>query len=101
MIRTLRRLGIRSVAVYAPPDRGAPFVREADDALAIASYLDIDEVVGAAVRSGAGALHPGYGFLSENPGLARACAAAGVAFVGPPPDAMEAMADKITAKAAA
>jgi acetyl-CoA/propionyl-CoA carboxylase biotin carboxyl carrier protein len=101
VIRTLRRLGVRSVAVYAPPDRDAPFVREADDAIAIASYLDVAEVVEAAVRAGAQALHPGYGFLSENPALARACADAGVVFVGPPPEAMEAMGDKITAKAAA
>src|SRR5215218_10299592 len=101
VIRTLRRLGIRSVAVYAPADRDAPFVREADDAIAIGSYLDIAEVVEAARRAGAQALHPGYGFLSENPALARACAETGVAFVGPPPAAMEAMADKITAKAAA
>jgi acetyl-CoA/propionyl-CoA carboxylase biotin carboxyl carrier protein len=101
VIRTLRRLGIRAVAVYTPPDRDAPFVREADDAIAIGSYLDVEAVVAAATRAGAQGLHPGYGFLSENPALARACAAAGVAFIGPPPEAMEAMADKITAKAAA
>ena len=101
VIRTLRRLGIRSVAIYTPPDRDAPFVSEADDAIAVGSYLDVGEVVAAATRAGAQALHPGYGFLSENPALARACADAGVVFVGPPPEAMEAMADKITAKAAA
>ena len=99
--RTLRRLGIRSIAIYAPPDRGAPFVREADDAIASGSYLDVEAVVEAARRSGAQALHPGYGFLSENPALARACEDAGVVFVGPPPEAMEVMGDKITAKAAA
>jgi acetyl-CoA/propionyl-CoA carboxylase biotin carboxyl carrier protein len=101
VIRTLRRLGVRSVAVYTDVDRRAPHVREADDALEISSYLDVDAVVAAASRAGAQALHPGYGFLSENPALARACAAAGVTFVGPPPDAMEAMADKVRAKAVA
>jgi acetyl-CoA/propionyl-CoA carboxylase biotin carboxyl carrier protein len=101
VIRTLARLGIRSVAIHSEVDRRAPHAREADDAVLVGSYLDIDAVVEAAVRSGAQALHPGYGFLSENPALARACAQAGVVFVGPPPEAMEAMADKIAAKAAA
>jgi acetyl-CoA/propionyl-CoA carboxylase, biotin carboxylase, biotin carboxyl carrier protein len=101
VIRTLDRLGIRSVAVYTPADRHAPHVREADGAVAIASYLDIGELVGACTRSGAQALHPGYGFLSENPALARACASAGVTFVGPPPEASELMGDKLRAKDAA
>jgi acetyl-CoA/propionyl-CoA carboxylase, biotin carboxylase, biotin carboxyl carrier protein len=101
VIRTLDRLGIRSIAVYTPADRDAPHVREADAAVAIASYLDVDEIVGACVASGAQALHPGYGFLSENPALARACTGAGVIFVGPPPDASELMGDKLRAKQAA
>jgi acetyl-CoA/propionyl-CoA carboxylase, biotin carboxylase, biotin carboxyl carrier protein len=101
VIRTLDRLGIGSVAVYTPGDRHAPFVREAVQAVEISSYLDIDAVVGACVQLGAEALHPGYGFLSENPALARACAAAGVTFIGPPPEAGELMGDKLRAKQAA
>jgi acetyl-CoA/propionyl-CoA carboxylase, biotin carboxylase, biotin carboxyl carrier protein len=101
VMRTLHRLGIASVAVYAPSDAAAPFVREASLALEIASYLDIGEIVAACTRSGARALHPGYGFLSENPALARACAEAGIAFVGPPPAAGELMGDKLRAKDAA
>jgi acetyl-CoA/propionyl-CoA carboxylase biotin carboxyl carrier protein len=101
IIRTLRELGVRSIAIYTDPDRGARHVAEADDAVGIgpaAAYLDVVRVVTAAVESGASAVHPGYGFLSENPDLGRACAAAGVTFVGPPPDAVEAMGDKIKAK---
>jgi acetyl-CoA/propionyl-CoA carboxylase, biotin carboxylase, biotin carboxyl carrier protein len=104
VIRTLRRLGIRSVAVYSDADAGAPHVREADVAVRIgpaaaaASYLDIDAVVRAAVDSGAQAVHPGYGFLSENPAFARACAAAGIVFVGPGERALDVMADKIRAR---
>ena len=101
VIRTLDRLGIDSVAVYTPADRHAPLVREADDAVAVASYLDIDAIVGACARRAPQALHPGYGFLSENPALARACADAGVTFIGPPPEASELMGDKLRAKEAA
>ncbi len=101
VIRTLRRLGIDSVAVYTPADRHAPFVREAVHAVELPSYLDIEAVVGACTQWGADALHPGYGFLSENPALARACAAAGVTFIGPPPEAGELMGDKLRAKQAA
>jgi acetyl-CoA/propionyl-CoA carboxylase biotin carboxyl carrier protein len=102
--RTLRAMGLRSVAVYSDADAGARHVAEADVAVRIGpaaprlSYLDVDAVVAAAVATGAGALHPGYGFLSENPALASACGAAGIVFVGPPVAAIEAMADKITAK---
>ena len=95
VIRTLDRLGISSVAVYTAADRHAPFVREAIHALEIPSYLDVEAVVGACVQWEAEALHPGYGFLSENPALARACAAAGVTFIGPPPEAGELMGDKL------
>lgn len=104
VIRTLRRLGIRSVAVYSDADAGTPHVREADAAVRIGpaaaaqSYLDIDAVVAAAVDSGAQAIHPGYGFLSENVAFARACAAAGIVFVGPAEQALEVMGDKIRAK---
>jgi acetyl-CoA/propionyl-CoA carboxylase biotin carboxyl carrier protein len=101
VIRTLRAMGIRSVAMFTDPDRDAPHVRIADDAVRIggrAAYLDVDAVVSAAVRAGAGALHPGYGFLSENPALAEACEQAGLVFIGPPATAIRAMGDKINAK---
>ena len=101
IMRTLRAMAIRSVAVYTDPDRDAAHVEAADLAVPIGpatAYLDVDRIVGAAVSSGAGALHPGYGFLSENPELARRSAAAGVVFIGPPPAAIEAMGDKINAK---
>ena len=104
VIRTLRRLGIRAVAVYSDADVGALHVRLADEALRIGpaaaaeSYLSIPALIDAARRSGAEALHPGYGFLSESPELARACADAGIVFIGPGPEAMTVMADKIAAK---
>ncbi|GAA1468301.1 acetyl/propionyl/methylcrotonyl-CoA carboxylase subunit alpha [Microbacterium thalassium] len=104
VIRTLRRLGIRSIAVYSDADAGAPHVREADAAVRIGpapaaqSYLSIDAVVRAAVSAGAQAVHPGYGFLSENAAFARACADAGIVFVGPGVEALEVMGDKIRAK---
>src|SRR6202007_2960182 len=104
VIRPLRRLGIRSVAVYSDPDAGARHVLEADTAVRLGpaaareSYLDIDKVVDAAVRTGAQAIHPGYGFLSENAHFAAACERAGVVFLGPPARAIEVMGDKITAK---
>ncbi|MCR2811979.1 ATP-grasp domain-containing protein [Microbacterium sp. zg.Y1090] len=104
VIRTLRRLGIRSVAVYSDADVEAPHVREADTAVrlgpapAAQSYLDIDAVIAAARATGAQAVHPGYGFLSENAHFARACAAAGIVFVGPGEHALDVMGDKIRAK---
>nr|WP_243223133.1 biotin carboxylase N-terminal domain-containing protein [Microbacterium proteolyticum] len=99
VFRTLRRLGIRSVAVYTDVDAEAPHVREADHAVRVPSYLDVDAVVAAAASSGADAVHPGYGFLSENARFARACAEARVVFVGPGVEALEVMGDKIRAKA--
>ncbi len=107
VIATLRRLGVHSIAVYSDADAGAPHVLEADEALrlgaapAAESYLSIDRVLDAARDAGAEAIHPGYGFLSENPAFARACESAGIAFVGPPAEAMEALGDKVRAKAAA
>jgi acetyl-CoA/propionyl-CoA carboxylase, biotin carboxylase, biotin carboxyl carrier protein len=104
IIRTLRALGIRSVAVYSDADAGARHVGSADLAVRIgpapatASYLNADALVAAALEAGASAVHPGYGFLSEDAGFARACADAGLVFIGPPPAAIEAMGDKIRAK---
>jgi acetyl-CoA/propionyl-CoA carboxylase biotin carboxyl carrier protein len=104
IIETLRRLGIRSVAVYSDADAAADHVVLADSARRLGpapasqSYLNIDAVIAAALESGAQAIHPGYGFLAENAGFARACAAAGIVFIGPTPEAIEAMGDKITAK---
>ncbi|OBF36103.1 acetyl/propionyl-CoA carboxylase subuit alpha [Mycobacterium sp. ACS1612] len=106
VIRTLRAMGIRSVAVFSDADANARHVAEADVAVGIGpaparqSYLDIDAVVEAAQRTGAQAVHPGYGFLSENAQFAAALQAAGIVFIGPPAAAIETMGDKIAAKAA-
>ncbi|MDP9866968.1 acetyl-CoA/propionyl-CoA carboxylase biotin carboxyl carrier protein [Streptosporangium brasiliense] len=100
IIRTLREMGIRSVAVHSDADAGARHVREADVALRLGGgYLDADRILEAAAASGAQAVHPGYGFLAENTAFARRCAEAGLVFIGPPPSAIEAMGDKIRAKA--
>jgi acetyl-CoA/propionyl-CoA carboxylase biotin carboxyl carrier protein len=96
--RTLRALEIRSVASYTDEEAGARHVLDADAAFRVRSYLSIEEVIAAARASGAEAVHPGYGFLAENPGLARACAASGLTFIGPPAEAIEMMGDKIRAK---
>lgn len=106
VIRTLRTMGIRSVAVFSDADAGARHVLEADSAVHIGpaaarqSYLNIDAVVSAARSSGAQAVHPGYGFLSENAEFAAALQAAGIVFIGPPAAAIATMGDKIAAKAA-
>ncbi len=102
--RTCRALGIRSVAVHSAVDAGAPHVRACDAAVALggaepaAGYLDGAQLIEAARRAGAEAIHPGYGFLAENAGFAEACAAAGLSFVGPSPAAIRAMGDKIAAR---
>ncbi|WP_182905988.1 biotin carboxylase N-terminal domain-containing protein [Microbispora sp. H13382] len=99
IIRTLRALGVRAVAVHSDADRDARHVREADLAVRLPrGYLDIDGIIEAARASGAEAVHPGYGFLAENAEFARRCAVEGLVFVGPPAGAIEAMGDKIRAK---
>ncbi|WP_082973984.1 acetyl/propionyl/methylcrotonyl-CoA carboxylase subunit alpha [Mycobacterium sp. E740] len=106
VIRTLRAMGIRSVAVFSDADADARHVAEADVAVNIGppaareSYLNIDAVIAAARRTGAQAIHPGYGFLSENAQLAAALQTAGITFIGPPVGAIQTMGDKIAAKAA-
>ncbi|HEX3737750.1 MAG TPA: biotin carboxylase N-terminal domain-containing protein [Solirubrobacterales bacterium] len=105
--RTLARLGIESVAVFSDADAEAPHVRAADRAVHIGptpardSYLSVERIVDAAVRSGAEAVHPGYGFLSERPDFAAACGAAGLVFVGPGPEAMALLGDKGRARSVA
>ncbi|MFE4634794.1 biotin carboxylase N-terminal domain-containing protein [Streptomyces sp. NPDC056773] len=104
VIRTLRELGIRSVAVFSDADADARHVREADTAVRIGpaaaaeSYLSVERLLDAARRTGAEAVHPGYGFLAENAAFAAACADAGLAFIGPPASAISLMGDKIRAK---
>jgi acetyl-CoA/propionyl-CoA carboxylase, biotin carboxylase, biotin carboxyl carrier protein len=104
VIRTLRSLGVRSVAVFSDADADARHVREADTAVRIGpapaaeSYLSVERLLEAAARTGARAVHPGYGFLAENAGFARACAEAGLVFIGPPAEAISLMGDKIRAK---
>ncbi|WP_460364134.1 biotin carboxylase N-terminal domain-containing protein, partial [Actinocorallia lasiicapitis] len=107
IVRTARRLGLRTVAVYSDPDRGAAHVRLADHAVRLGpapakdSYLEVGRVLGAARDTGATLIHPGYGFLSENAGFARAVEAARIGFVGPTPGQLELFGAKHTERAAA
>ena len=104
IIRTLKRMGVASVAVYSAADRHSLHVRAADEAVEIGpaaaaqSYLSVDALLEAAARTGAEAIHPGYGFLSENAAFAEACAARGIVFIGPTPEQMRAFGLKHTAR---
>ncbi len=104
VIRACRDAGLTSVAIYADPDRDAPFVRLADEAFALGgssaaeSYLDIGKVVAAAQQAGADGIHPGYGFLSENAEFAEAVIAAGITWIGPSPQSIRDLGDKVTAR---
>jgi acetyl-CoA carboxylase biotin carboxylase subunit len=104
IIRTCRKMGIRSIVVFSEADRNAPFVAEADQAVFIGesspaqSYLDQDKIIAVAKRTQADAIHPGYGFLAENAAFARRCAEEGIIFIGPHPEAIEAMGSKSAAK---
>src|SRR5215470_4380623 len=105
VMRTAKAMGYRTVAVYSDADRDAPHVAFADEAARIGpppvgeSYLSIERILEAAKKSGADAVHPGYGFLSENAAFAEACAKAGLVFIGPPASAIRAMGSKSAAKA--
>jgi urea carboxylase len=101
IVRSARALGLRSIAVYSDADAGTPHTLLADEAVHLAGanpYLDVELIIQAAIRTGAGAIHPGYGFLSENAGFAKAVAAAGMTFVGPTPEHLELFGDKHSAR---
>jgi len=104
VIRTARRMGVRAIAVYSDADASLPYVAEADEAVHIGppapakSYLDITALIDAARKTGAAAVHPGYGFLAESPGFARSVVDAGLTWIGPDPSAIEQMGDKIRAR---
>jgi acetyl-CoA/propionyl-CoA carboxylase, biotin carboxylase, biotin carboxyl carrier protein len=104
VMRALKEMGIASVGVYSEADRSTPHVREADEAFLLGppvpaeSYLNVEKILELANQSGAEAIHPGYGFLAENPAFAEACEKAGVTFIGPPASAIEAMGSKTRAR---
>src|SRR4249920_1676063 len=104
VIRTAKAMGLRTVAVYSEADRDAMHVALADEAVLLGparardSYLNIERLIAAARETGAEAVHPGYGFLSENAEFAQACADAGIVFIGPPPAAIRQMGSKAAAK---
>ncbi|MFQ5517593.1 MAG: biotin carboxylase N-terminal domain-containing protein, partial [Acidimicrobiia bacterium] len=103
VIRTAHSMGILTVAVYSDPDGAAVFVRDADQAVGLVgstsadTYLRVDKILDAAAATGADAVHPGYGFLAENAGFASAVLRAGLTWIGPPPQAIALMGDKLTA----
>ena len=105
IMRTCREMGIATVAVCSDPDRNAVFVHEADEVVPLGgsqpseSYFRGEAILDAARKTGADAIHPGYGFLSENAGFAKQCAEAGIKFIGPTPDVIASMGSKIEAKA--
>src|SRR3989304_1416306 len=100
VLRAGRELGIRTIAIFSEPDAGSPFVRHADESVPLGgsklseTYLNIGKVLDIAEKTGAEAIHPGYGLLSENPAFAEACTQAGIVFIGPPAAAMHAMGGK-------
>jgi len=103
VIRTVKELGLAAVAVYEKPDSESLFIRFADDAIMIGDgprkdYLNIDKIIGAARQSGADAIHPGYGFLAENAEFSAACEKAGITFIGPPPDVIRDLGNKVKAR---
>jgi pyruvate carboxylase subunit A len=103
IIRTVKELGLEAIAVYEKPDSESHYIRLADDAILIGDrprkeYLDIDKIIWAARKSGADAIHPGYGFLSENADFSAACEKAGIIFIGPPPKVIRDMGDKVVAR---
>src|SRR5215210_4527517 len=104
VFRALEELGIGTVAVYPEPDRDTPHARRADEAYLVGpgpaneSYLVVEKIIEAAQKAGAEAIHPGYGFLAENATFARACEKAGIVFIGPPADAIDAMGSKTRAR---
>src|SRR5512140_4023837 len=104
VIRTCKRLGIATVAIYSEADADAPHVKDADEAVLVGpppakdSYLNVEAILAAIAKTGADAVHPGYGFLSEKSGFARSVAGLGVTFIGPPPDVLDAFGDKMKAR---
>lgn len=103
ILRTVKELGIGAIAVYEKPDREAYYIRAADEAILIGDgprkdYLDVEKIIWAAKKSGADAIHPGYGFLSENPDLSAQCERAGLVFVGPPPNVIRDFGNKVVAR---
>ncbi|HEX7503868.1 MAG TPA: biotin carboxylase N-terminal domain-containing protein, partial [Syntrophales bacterium] len=103
IIRTAMEMGLKTVAVYEKPDSEAYFIRLADEAILIGNgprrdYLDVEKHIWAAKKSGADAIHPGYGFLAENPDFSAACEKAGIVFIGPSPEVIRDLGDKVVAR---